>query len=219
METQANGQSTGSNATVFIAGLKDPVVKRIATWIGGTGLYDLRVLGGVDELPVGLRGVGTGVVVVDATNGRSQEWTAAMRSIPGAMPVLAIAENAQFEVVVGAFRSGAADVVDLPVSELVFLERVARAVREDRTRVAKRTLFWKVNELMNALTPREREVMRCVVDGSANKQIATDLGISEKTVEVHRHKVMRKMEANSLAALVRMTVVMESTGADRSLRL
>ena len=142
---------------------------------------------------------------------------AQMRATPAALPAIVLIETAEFHLAVRAFRAGATDVLQLPVSEQLLLDRLVQAAREDRRRAGHRLLFWRVMELVRSLTPREREVMRCVVEGCANNQIAADLGISEKTVEVHRHKVMRKMEADSLAELVRMNVVFEATANAREL--
>lgn len=204
--------------TVFLVGLDPPLQAQVTEWLRVDGRFAVRTLQGHAGLSATVAACGSGVVVVDVGGLSGSEQIVTLRATPAPMPVIALTARADFEVVVGAFRAGASDVVDLPIAEHTLLERVSRAAREDQRRVSQRTLFWRVNELMSSLTPREREVMRCVVDGNANKQIAYELGISEKTVEVHRHKVMRKMEANSLAALVRMTVLMEASGAQEALR-
>ena len=101
-------------------------------------------------------------------------------------------------------KAGAIDFLLKPVDEQELLEAISRAIALDRCSQDKRhrraALAWRVS----TLTPREREVMALVVTGLLNKQIADALGTSEKTVKVHRARVMQKMQADSVAELVRM---------------
>ncbi len=104
---------------------------------------------------------------------------------------------------VRALKGGAIDFIEKPFSEQLLLDQIHRAIAlnaETREKHAHRTF---IQAKIDRLTPREREVMGFVVDGKANKQIAALLERSQKTIEIHRANVMRKMEANSLAELVR----------------
>ncbi len=161
---------------------------------------------------------GPAVALVEAAIPSTFELLAQLRGEPAALPVLVLTESVEFNAVVRAFRLGAMDILQLPIGEQFLVERIVQALDEDRERSRRRWLYRRLSELVHSLTPRERQVMHGVVDGGANKQIAADLGISEKTVEVHRHKVMLKMDADSLADLVRKNVIMEQAAAPLSLR-
>lgn len=105
---------------------------------------------------------------------------------------------------VRAMKWGAVDFIEKPFEERDLLAAVARAVESDRGRRRQRALLATLERRHETLTTRERQVFDLVVTGLLNKQIAGRLGTSEKTVKVHRGRVMRKMQAGSLADLVRM---------------
>jgi len=219
MDTRQDSNVDAVRSTVFVVADCDRDRGELVGWLERSGLFDVQVVNWRAAVPHTLHRSGSGVVLLDTAIPGALDIVAQMRATPTALPAIVLTDTAEFHLVVRAFRAGAADVLQLPVSEQLLLDRVAHAAREDRRRATQRQLFWRVVELVESLTPREREVMRCVVEGCANKQIAADLGISEKTVEVHRHKVMRKMEADSLAELVRMNVVFEATAGARELRM
>jgi FixJ family two-component response regulator len=123
------------------------------------------------------------------------------------LPVIFISGHGDVEMAVQALQDGAVDFVQKPFRDQDLLDKVRSAIEIDaRSRVdlARRT---EIRERMDTLTARESEVMERVVEGSPNKAIAYDLGISERTVEVHRSRVMEKMKATSLPHLVRMFLV------------
>ncbi len=155
----------------------------------------------------------SGVVLLDGASPECLDIIERITRIPAAPPVMMVSETVEFNDVVRAFRCGAFDVLDQPLDRRYFVDRLVLAARTDLARAHQRILYERLRRLIASLTPRELQVMHSVVGGRANKKIAADLGISQKTVEVHRHKVMRKMEADSLAELVRMNVVMEATSA------
>ncbi len=189
----------------------------LADWVVGSG-FSITVSSSPVEFFSALGRIESGVVLLDGSFPTFLEIVERINAVPASPPVIVLSETVEFNAVVRAFRGGAVDVLQLPVERGYFLDRLLRAVRVDVQRARQRSLYKRLRRLIGSLTPREREVMHFVVEGSANKQIAADLGISEKTVEVHRHKVMRKMEADSLAELVRMNVIMEATGSALSMR-
>jgi FixJ family two-component response regulator len=101
-------------------------------------------------------------------------------------------------------KSGAEDFLQKPFKDQELLDAVHRALERDRQARAARTELAELSEKLGTLTPREREVLGLVVKGLLNKQIAAELGAAEKTIKVHRGRVMRKMRADSLAHLVQM---------------
>jgi FixJ family two-component response regulator len=127
------------------------------------------------------------------------------------LPVIFITGHGDVPMAVGAMKNGAFDFIQKPFRDQQLLDCVNRALQADAD--MRRALLRK-DELLRrigSLTPREREVMQLIVDGRANKVIAMDLKLSERTVEIHRARVMEKMGVRSVAQLVKMTLAAEST--------
>jgi FixJ family two-component response regulator len=128
----------------------------------------------------------------------------------GAMlPIIFITGHGDVPMAVEAMQRGAMDFLQKPFRDQDLLDRINKALDKDR---AGRELLGnreRIRERIAGLTPREREVMALVARGNANKVIAGDLELSQRTVEIHRAHVMEKMGANSLAHLVRMVIEAE----------
>jgi FixJ family two-component response regulator len=123
-----------------------------------------------------------------------------------ALPKLIITGHADVPMAVRAMKHGAVDFIEKPFSDQMLLERVHNALGKGAEEYRSRCAVREIQRNASGLTGREREVMELVVSGQANKQIAQRLGISQKTVEVHRARVMEKMQARGVAELVRMCV-------------
>ena len=121
------------------------------------------------------------------------------------IPIIFITGHGDVPMTVRAMRFGAVDFLQKPFNDQDLLDAIQRALalsREERGQRAERVL---IQRHLDTLTPREREVLALVITGMLNKQIAVDLGAAEKTIKIHRARVMEKMRAGSVAELVRMT--------------
>ena len=118
------------------------------------------------------------------------------------LPVIFITGHGDVPMAVRAIKKGAFDFLQKPFNDQDLLDRVQAALREDTARRNSDVERQLLRIRRDRLTPREREIMERVVAGQANKVIAIDLGLSERTVELHRAHVMEKMEVRSLAELV-----------------
>ena len=134
------------------------------------------------------------------------ELQAHLQSQQVAIPVIIITGHGDVPMAVRAMKSGAIDFIEKPFNDEQLLESIRNALSIDDTQRDEQAFKAEVASRLAQLTPRESEVMDMVTSGKSNKEIANTLGVSAKTVEAHRAKVMEKMEAGSLAELVRLVV-------------
>jgi two-component system response regulator FixJ len=120
------------------------------------------------------------------------------------IPVIFITGHGDIPMAVEAMQHGAFDFLQKPFRDQELLDRVQRALERDAEYRARLRQTDGIRDRLASLSPREREVLDLVTQGKANKMVAGDLGVSQRTVEIHRAHVMQKMEAGSLAELVRM---------------
>ena len=127
------------------------------------------------------------------------------------LPVIFITGHGDVPMAVQAMKEGAFEFIQKPFRDQDLLDRINHALKldgENRSTVARHA---DIQHRLETLTPRERQVMDLVVDGAANKVIAIDLALSERTVEIHRAKVMEKMGARSVAHLVKLHLTLLGT--------
>jgi two-component system response regulator FixJ len=122
------------------------------------------------------------------------------------IPIIIITGHGDVPMAVRAMKAGAVDFIEKPFNDELLLDSIRNALALDVEQRAAQSERAEVAARLAQLTPREHEVMEMVTAGKANKEIALALGVSAKTVEAHRARVMEKMQANSLAALVRMVI-------------
>jgi two-component system response regulator FixJ len=131
-----------------------------------------------------------------------------------AYPVIFITGHGDIPLAVSAIKRGAYDFLTKPFREGELLTTVRGAIDHYRAEREQRLELQGLQDRVDACTPRERDVMQLLADGLSNKGIAESLGISPRTVEIHRAHVMEKMAADSLPALVRMITLLEQDGED-----
>ena len=134
------------------------------------------------------------------------ELYAQLQARDSTLPVIFVTGHGDVPMAVAALKQGAVDFIEKPFNDQDMLRLIESCLKQDRAAAATRAENASVTLRLNSLTQREREVLALIVYGKLNKQIADELGISIKTVEVHRSRVMEKMDANSVAELVQLTL-------------
>jgi two-component system response regulator FixJ len=127
------------------------------------------------------------------------------------VPIIFITGHGDIPMAVEAMKRGAVDFIRKPFRDQELIDRIHEALLVEQSQRDAAANLVELRSRADSLTPRESEVFGRVADGQANKVVAIELGISERTVEIHRSQVMQKMQARNLAALVRMRIVLEQS--------
>jgi RNA polymerase sigma factor (sigma-70 family) len=197
-----------SDATVFIVD-DDQAVARSLRWLIETVRLQVETFASAQAFLDGYDAAKPGCLVLDVRMpGMSglelQERLAARRGYH--VPIIFITGHGDVQMAVRAVQAGAFDFVEKPFNDQDLLDRIQRAIAHDAGQRGKEAQRSQLKALFASLTPREREVLDLVVEGLSNKAIANALGLSAKTVEVHRAKVMEKLHARSISDLVKMAM-------------
>jgi len=185
----------------------EPAIREsLAMLLRSVGLQS-RAYGSAQEFLESWRAGGAECLVCDVRMpGMSGlELQEALKARNSQVPVVLITGHGDVAMAVRAMKAGASDFIEKPFNDQVLLDAVNRALA--RARDGQGDGRAEIEARIESLTPREREVMLLVVEGRPNKVVATRLGLSTRTVEVHRAKVMEKLQARSLAELVRMAIL------------
>ena len=200
--------------TVFIIDDDPDVLKGLSRLVSSAGLGVKTFPSSQDFLAYFIPNT-PGCLVLDVAmpglNGLELQKTLAAKG--GAIPIIFLTGHGDIPMSVQAMKSGAVDFLTKPVNDDDLLKAVHIALEKDRSALRARDEIAEIQERLATLTPREREVMEHVVSGQLNKQTAADLGTVEKTIKVHRARVMEKMKVHSVAELVRLA---EKAGIGKS---
>ena len=201
----AKGNESSSTATVYVVDDDDSMRRALNLLLNTVG-YQTAAFASSKEFLEKFKPDSAGCLVLDIRMpGMSGLELQQHLNRTGAMlPVIFITGHGDVPMAVQAMKEGAFEFVQKPFRDQDLLDRINHALEQDaqnRSTLARRT---DVMQRQESLTARERQVMEMVVDGAANKVIAIDLALSERTVEIHRAKVMEKMGAKSVAHLVKL---------------
>jgi len=190
---------------VFVVDDDSSVRKSLTRLIGSAG-YTVEAFASAREFLARARYPGPACLVLDVRmpglNGLDLQE--ALARVGRRMSIVFVTGHIDVSESVRAMKHGAVDLLMKPVDDLELLAAVGRALAKDLQDLAVEARLASVQGRVKTLTPRETEVFALVVTGMPNKQIARELGVSEKTVKVHRARVMEKMRAGSVAELVRL---------------
>jgi FixJ family two-component response regulator len=192
-------------AVVFVVD-DDPSIRRsLGSLLRSVG-HEVRLFASAQEFMSAERPDAPGCLVLDVRlpgmSGLTFQQELAKAGIH--IPVIFVTGHGDVPMTVRAMRAGAVDFLTKPFDDQVLLDAIHSSIERDRARRRDAASLAEVQALYRGLTERERQIMKLVVAGRVNKQIAAELGLSLVTVKVHRGQVMRKMLAKSLADLVRM---------------
>jgi two-component system, LuxR family, response regulator FixJ len=130
------------------------------------------------------------------------------------VPVIVITGHGDIALAVEAMKMGAADFFEKPFDDALLVASVRAALRQREDQTKRGAERAEIEHRISSLSPREKDVLAGLIEGRANKQIAFDLGISPRTVEIYRANLMNKMQANSLSDLVRMALISEMLNSE-----
>lgn len=194
-----------NDATVYVVDDDEAIRHSLELLIGAIGL-NVRVFSDaasfLDAFDPALRGCIVADLSMPGMNGL--EMQERLNDLNCRMPIVFLSGHGDVPAAVRALQRGAVDFLEKPFDPRLLLETIEQAVEMDSKRRAAAEKKAEIDSRINSLTPREREIVTLVADGKSSKVIALDLGISERTVELHRSHIMKKLSARSVADLVRM---------------
>jgi FixJ family two-component response regulator len=198
-------QATGARSTVLVVDDDASVRESLHSLLRSVG-YDVGLFQTVEDLLDHRDGLAEAACLVLDVRLPGQSGLELQRTLMKAgiaLPIVFITGHGDVPMSVAAMRAGATEFLTKPLRDQDLLDAVARGAEQTRARQAETAALLELRQRFETLSPREREVMGLVCSGLLNKQIAQELQLSEITVKVHRGKVMRKMQAQSLPELVR----------------
>lgn len=215
-ETQARRAMTAAKPIVFVVD-DQPSVRRSLTRLLVSAGYTVEAFASAREFLAREPYAGPCCLVLDVrmpglTGLALQE---ALAAVGRRTSIVFVTGHVDVPMSVKAMKGGAVDLLTKPVDDTDLLDAIQRAVAKDMKDLGREAFVAEIQDRVRLLTAREAEVLALVVTGMLNKQIAAALGIGEKTVKVHRSRVMEKMRAGSVAELVRLADRVSVTASRR----
>ncbi|MGB6604020.1 MAG: response regulator transcription factor [Steroidobacteraceae bacterium] len=203
-------------ATIFVVDDDEGVRNSLKFLLKSVGLAT-RAFASADEFLAAYRPDQPGCMVLDVRMpGMSGLELQQQLNLRGAVvPVIFITGHGDVPMAVEAMQQGAFDFLQKPFRDQELIDRIQRALEQDAQNRAALAQHDKIRSRLESLTEREREVLGLLTSGKQNKTMAAELGLSQRTVEIHRARIMEKTGAGSLAQLVRMVMDLESKPARR----
>jgi len=194
---------------VFVGGCREKARRMVLAAIESLGLFPQFFESIQECLLASARPSGIGCTVLDGDTLEDGDLQIMYHFASDAfnIPVVVVATQADLQAATAVMKAGAFDFVNEPWGDGVLQRSVEQAIAEDRRRRPRRQQRTAIQRRLARLTPREREVMDLVVSGKTSKEIAFRLGVSARTIDVHRERIMLKMEADGIVALVRMALM------------
>ncbi len=193
--------------TVFVVDDEADIRDALRMLLGSVGLK-VETFGSAREFLKGYDPSRPGCLILDVRMpGMSgPELQEQLRTNRIQIPVIIITGHGDVPTTVRTMKAGAIDVIEKPFNDQVLIDRVQQALARDARQREAAAGVKAIERRLARLTPREREVMEGIVQGKLNKVIAADLGLSTRTVEIHRARIMEKMQAKSVSKLVQMVL-------------
>ena len=194
----------------------DEALRESLTFLLRSAKHDVRSYASAKAFLDALPAAGFGCIITDVRMpGMSGiELLRRLKELNVAVPVIVVTGHGDVALAVEAMKIGAVDFLEKPFDEEVLMASVDAALRQQDGQARRRSERAEVESRVAALSPREHDVLGGLVAGRANKQIAFDLGISPRTVEIYRANLMNKMQAGSLSDLVRMALIVGILGSE-----
>lgn len=197
--------------TVFIID-DDPEQREVLSRLLSLANYKTETFASAHEFLARERFSGIGCVLLDIVMPEvsGQELHKELKHLDSTMPVIFVTGHQDVSACVEAMKNGALDVLTKPVARVALLSAVSSAISRHSSEMKRRRERSAARKRLSALTDRERDVLRLVIIGQRNLQIAAKLGIVEKTVKIHRARVMKKSKARSAIDLLRLAECAEA---------
>jgi RNA polymerase sigma factor (sigma-70 family) len=198
--------------TVFIVD-DDQAVRDSLRWVIESAGFTVKAYPSAESFLQGLEPDQPGCLVLDVRMPEMDglQLQKSLSAENHLLPIIFVSAHGSVPDAVGALREGAIDFLTKPFDNEVLLERIQSSIELDRKRREARQQQESISARMAKLTLRERQVLELIVMGKPNKIVAAELGISTKTVEIHRSRVMEKLAARNLAELIHLTGLLRDT--------
>ncbi len=220
MTANTTAAASAEKPTVHVVDDDASVRKGLGRLLGAAG-YDVELFERAGDFIDHMHHEGPACLVLDVRlpDQSGLDLQEALSTLEERMPIIFITGHGDIPMTVRAMKAGAVDFLAKPFDESVLLNAIEAAIRLDQREFQHQRKLRITKAKVAGLTEREHEVFRYVITGMLNKQIAAELGIAEKTVKVHRGRVMQKLGVVSVAELVRLAAQLDIEGPEQKISM